>query len=192
MHRVFATEGIVLSKRTAGEANTLVSILTHELGLVRASARSAREDRSKLRYGLEALTVARYSLVRGKHDWKITGVENVSHTLAKGERDRRVRSGKTAKLLLRLIHGEERVPALYTTVVEGLTAIGQAQSAADAEALETVLVLRVLAHLGYLPHTEALRQFISGEYSMELSAQALKSRSLLVRTINESLIATGL
>jgi DNA repair protein RecO (recombination protein O) len=192
MHKIFTTEGVVLGKRGAGEANTLVSILTRELGLIRASARSARVEHSKLRYGLETLTCARYALVRGKNDWKLVGVEQVSHALAEGSIDRRRRAGKIAKLILRLIHGEERVPALYKTVVEGLGAIASAPTPEDADAVETVLVLRVLAHLGYLPHTQALSQFIEGEYSLELSAQALKSRSLLVRAINESLTATGL
>ncbi len=192
MHKVFVTEGVVLGKRGVGEAHTLVWLLTHELGLVRAKATSARVEASKLRYGLESLSLGRYSMVRGKAEWKLTGVENVSHELTQGGHDRRTRSGKIAKLLLRLIHGEERVPALYKTVVEGLGAIARAASTTHAEAIETVLVLRVLAHLGYLPHTQALAQFIEGEYSIELSAEALKSRSLLVRAINESLIATGL
>ncbi len=182
----------MLGKRGVGEAHTLVWLLTHDLGLVRAKATSARVEHSKLRYGLETLSMGRYCMLRGKNEWKLTGVENISHELAAGERDRRVRSGKITKLLLRLIHGEERVPALYKTVVEGLGAIARAATPTDAEAVETVLVLRVLAHLGYLPHTQALSQFIEGEYSVELSAEALKSRSLLVRAINESLTATGL
>lgn len=192
MHKIFVTEGIVLGKRGVGEANTLVSIFTYELGLVRARATSARVEQSKLRYGLETLTEARYSLVRGKHEWKLVGVEDVSRSLMGGEASRRTRAGKIAALLLRLIHGEERVPALYKTVAEGLMAIARTPTQEDADATETVLVLRVLAHLGYLPHTQALSQFIEGEYSVELAAQALKSRSLLIRAINESLIATGL
>ncbi|HEY4501608.1 MAG TPA: DNA repair protein RecO [Candidatus Paceibacterota bacterium] len=192
MHKIHVTDGVVLGKRGAGEANTLVSILTEELGLVRAKATSARVEGSKLRYGLETLTHARYCLVRGKYEWKLTGVEGVSHALKGEERDRRVRSGKIAKLLLRLVNGEEPVPALYKTVIEGLGAIAGAATPADAEAVEVVLVLRILSHLGYLPHTQALAQFIEGEYSVELAAQALKSRATLVRAINESLIATGL
>lgn len=181
-----------MGKRGVGEANTLVSILTYELGLVRAKATSARVEASKLRYGLETLSLGRYSMVRGKAEWKLTGVEQISHELTAGDHERRTRAGKITKLLLRLIHGEERVPALYKTVVEGLGAIARAATVTDAEAIETVLVLRVLAHLGYLPHTQALSQFIEGEYSLELAAHALQSRSLLVRAINESLIATGL
>jgi DNA repair protein RecO len=192
MHKIFVTEGVVLGKRGVGEANIVVSMLTYELGLVRVKATSARAEASKLRYGLEPLSLGRYAMVRGRAEWKLTGAESVSHELARGAHGSRTRSGKIARLLLRLIHGEERVPALYKTVVEGLRAMARAPSPADAEAVETVLVLRVLAHLGYLPHTQALSQFMEGGYSVELSAEALKSRSLLVRAINESLTATGL
>lgn len=192
MHKIFTTEGVVLGKRGVGEAHTLVSILTYELGLIRAKATSARAEQSKLRYGLETLSMGRYALVRGKNEWKLTGVENISHELVEGGRDRRTRAGKIARLLLRLIHGEERVPALYKAVEEGLSAIARSATPEDADAIETVLVLRVLSHLGYLPHTQALAQFIEGEYSLELAAEALKSRSLLIRAINESLTATGL
>lgn len=182
----------MLSKRGVGEAHTLVSILTHELGLIRAKATSARVEQSKLRYGLETLSLGRYALVRGKSEWKLVGVEHISHELVQAERDRRTRAGKIARLLLRLIHGEERVPALYATVAEGLAAIAASSTREDGEAVETVLVLRVLAHLGYLPRTQALAPFMDSEYSVELSAHALKSRSLLIRAINESLLATGM
>ncbi len=64
--------------------------------------------------------------------------------------------------------------------------------AAHSDALETVLVLRILSHLGYLPETPTLAQFVEGDISLELSAKALQSRNMLIRTINESLSATGL
>ena len=71
MAKLIVTEGIVLGKRGAGEANTVVIILTETLGLLRAAARSARRERSKLRYGLEPFTIARFSFVRGKNEWKL-------------------------------------------------------------------------------------------------------------------------
>jgi DNA repair protein RecO len=193
MHKIHVTEGIVLGKRTAGEANTLVVILTAELGLIKASAKSARLERSKLRYGLEPLTHGRFSLVRGKHEWKLTGAEKISRACMPHLPARRIRAGHVLKLVLRLVQGEEPTAALYQSVVEGLTSLAQAQSDADAEAIECVLVLRILSHLGYLPERPELAPFISDSFfSLELAAAAARSRSLLVRTINESLGATGL
>ncbi len=187
MHRVFATQGIVLGKRTAGEENTLVSILTHELGLIRASARAGRRENSKLRYGLETLTEATYSLIRGKYEWKITGAQNISHTLLPKNASSRQAAGRIAKLILRLINGEERHSELYTTVSEGLAALARG---ADVEA---VLVLRILSHLGYLPQTQELKPFIERDFfSIELAEEIAASRKLIIKTINESLGATGL
>lgn len=204
MHTVFSTEGVILSKRGNGEANVRVSILTEGLGLIRAAARSSRVEESKLRYGLEPLTRARFSFVRGKAEWRLVGVESIAKDCLPLDAPRRTRSGQVARLLLRLVQGEEPMPELYHTVREGLmfmaaereqparTAEG-VQSGGDAQAVECVLVLRVLSQLGYLPHTPALTPFIQDTFfSIELAAEAARARTLLVRTINESLQQSGL
>jgi len=193
MHRIYITEAIVLGKRSSGEATTTLALLTKELGLIRASARSARVEKSKLRYGLQVLTHGRYSLVRGKHEWRLTGVEDVSREYLSPELSKRMAFGRIAKLLLRLVAGEDPTPGLYKSVVEGFSFLANAQSQSDAEAIECVLVLRMLAHLGYLPQRQELLPFVADSlFSLELTAQAAKSRSLLIKTINESLGASGL
>src|SRR5579859_3735252 len=112
MYDIFATDGIVLGKRGVGEANTLVSVLTREFGLVRPTARSTRVERSKLRYGLEPLTRARFSLVKGKREWKLVGVEHINRDFMTPALSHRARAalGRVSKLLLRLITGEEPTP----------------------------------------------------------------------------------
>ena len=193
MHKIFVTAGVVLGKRGVGEANTLVVMLTEHLGLVRARAQSARLQKSKLRYGLEPLTRARFSLVRGKHEWRLVGAEAASREYIALSATRRQRSGKVARLLLRLISGEEPVPEVYKTVAEGFAYLARAESEQDAEAVECVLVLRILAALGYLPQTQEIKKFVETDFfSLELAAEAARSRALLIRAINESLESTGL
>ncbi len=193
MHQIHITEGIVLGKRGVGEANTLVFVLTQKLGLIRAAARSTRVEKSKLRYGLEPLTFARFSFVRGKHEWRLVGVENASHVAVGSSALRRQAAGRIAKLITRLVQGEEPVPALFTILAEGLMFLANAANDQDAQAIETVLVLRILSQLGYLPHTPELKPFISDQlFSIELAAAAAQSRSLLVKAINESLQQSGL
>lgn len=194
MHELRVCEGIVLGKRGVGEANLLVSILTPDLGLVRAMARSARVEHSKLRYGLEPLTRARFSFVRGKNEWKLTGAEEVVRLTTTAHTTARTRqAGRVAKLLLRLIHGEEVAPPLYESVKEGLGALLRTQDASTAESIESILVLNILYHLGYLPHSEELKGFIHADFfSVEMAEEAARSRRLLMRAINESLHATGL
>jgi len=193
MHTLFVTDGIVLQKRGVGESNSLIVLLTDELGLVRALARSARAEKSKLRYGLEPLSRGTFSLIRGKYEWKLVGAESVSSAYISSALGRRRTAARATRLLLRLINGEEPMPTLYQTVLRGLAALAEAQTLAEEEALECVLVLRILSHLGYLPKTPELSPFVaSDDFGVELATRALEARSTLVRTINESLGATGL
>lgn len=193
MHRLYVTEGVVLGKRGIGEANTFLSLLTRELGLIRASARSTRAEQSKLRFGLEPLSSGRYTFVRGRHEWKLVGAEEISHEFASGDIARRRAAGRVARLLLRLIHGEEPTSGLFPTVTEGLSMLVQATTTADVEMTECILVLRVLAELGYVPNNQNLAPFVaSTQFPPEMLAEAASKRPFLIRTINESLSATGL
>lgn len=193
MHKLFVSDGLVLQKRGLGEANVLVVILTKDFGLLKAVARSARRETSKLRYGIEPLSIGIYSFIRGKHEWKLTGAERVEPELRGQHLQPKVRqaAGRVSRLILRLIHGEEHNEALYATVVEGLVALARVPQA--TEHIETVLVLRILSHLGYIPHTPELQPFIEQDFfSIELQGEVAASRTLLIKAINESLSATGL
>jgi DNA repair protein RecO (recombination protein O) len=193
MHKLFVTEGVVLGKRGVGEANVLLAILTKDLGLVKAVARSARRESSKLRYGLEPLTSATYSFIRGRHEWKLVGAERASAPLRADAvpLEARQAAGRATRLLLRLIHGEEENPALFAAVAEGLHAF--ARVPAQTAQIETVLVLRVLSHLGYLPQTPELKPFIERDFfAIELAEEVAASKALLNKAIQDSLSATGL
>jgi DNA repair protein RecO (recombination protein O) len=193
MHKIYVGEGVVLRKRGVGEANALVTILTRELGLVRATAKSSRVEHSKLRYGLEPLTRGRFSLVRGRNEWRLTGVEKVDRVFAGGGVTQARRAAKVTTLLLRLVQGEEVAPQLYDSVIAGFAALARTPGTQEAESIESVLVLKVLYHLGYLPHTAELKVFIDADFfSLELAGEAARSRARLLRAINESLQATGL
>lgn len=193
MHELATTEGIVLGKRGVGEANSISYILTKDLGLLFAKATSTRAEKSKLRFGLEPLTHARFSLVRGRHEWKLVGVENASSSLISSRTPSRAAAGRIAKLLTRLVHGEEPQEALFEYVHAGLMHIAQAETLEELKNAECVLVLRILSRLGYLPQTQELAPFVENvHFSPELSARASVARSYLIRMINESLMQTGL
>ncbi|MCX6819847.1 MAG: DNA repair protein RecO [Candidatus Adlerbacteria bacterium] len=193
MHTIVATDGIVLGKRGIGEANTSIFLLTKDVGLVRASARSARVEHSKLRYGLEPLTQGRFAMLRGRYEWKLTGVEQLSRAYFGQTLLQRRASGRVARLLLRLINGEEPVPELYTTVRGGFAYMAGGLDEAEIENAECVLVLRVLSHLGYLEQTEISMPFVANnEFSPTVTTEARALRPALIRVINESLGASGL
>jgi DNA repair protein RecO (recombination protein O) len=193
MHKLFVSEGVVLGKRGVGEANVLLAVLTKDIGLVKAVARSARRESSKLRYALEPLTSATYSFIRGRHEWKLVGAERATAPLRDTtlSLEARQAAGRVTRLLLRLIHGEEENPALFTTVSEGLHALASAPT--QTPQIETVLVLRVLSHLGYLPQTPELKPFIERDFfAIELAEEVAASKAILNKAIQDSLNATGL
>lgn len=192
MHSIISTNGIVLGKRGVGEATTRVMVLTEALGVVRVSARSARLEKSKLRYGLETLTRGRFALVEGRYEWKLTGVLDSSRDLVPHTVSARRASGRIVRLLLRLIQGEGTNMELYRAAYRGLDAIAHAD-AGDIEATEWLVVLRVLWHLGYVEQSEVLVPFLQGDtYAPEDIERARLAGRTLVRSINESLSATGL
>jgi DNA repair protein RecO len=193
MHQKFLTNGIVLAKRSAGESNTAVLLFTEDLGLVRAVARSARREDSRLRYGLEPLMQGRYTLLRGRYEWRLVGAGDISRDIISASPVRILRAGRIAKLLLRLMPGEEASPELYRSVAEGLRALARMEEQEDADAVECVVVLRVLSRLGYLPRLPAIEPFVEADFfSLELAASAKRSRALLIKLINDSLSASGL
>jgi DNA repair protein RecO len=191
-HNIVITDGIVLGKRGVGEAHTQVAILTREVGLIRSRATSARLGKSKLRYGLEPFTIGRYSLVRGRTEWKLIGAEAVERPILMGDAGARAAGGRAARLLLRLIAGEEASPELYETVAHGIRMLSHSRDRSEAENLECMLVLRVLWHLGYVANISPIEQFLSGELTAGLVRDASGIKPILIRTINESLAATGL
>ena len=193
MHQLVITDGIVLAKRGVGEANVLVTLLTEKLGRVSASARSARLAKSKLRYGLEQFTHARFSLVRGKYEWKITGVVYTSRIPpANAPIYIRSAAGRIAKLLLRLVQGEEAEPQLYRCVADGVGVLSQCQTKEAVDNVEAVVVLLILHRLGYVPEIADLSLFLCENISDDLLARVPQLRKLIVRTINSSLEATGM
>lgn len=191
MYRIYSTEGIVLAKRGAGEAGSSCTLLTRELGLVYATAISARAARSKLKYGIEPLMHGRFSLVHGKSGWRLTAALPERRLLSMFP-SARAATGRIARLLVRLIRGEEPAPVLFAQVVNGFALLGNVSTKEEVESVECVLVLRVLFELGYLPRTDLLAPFVERGLSLGLAAEAMHSRSLLVRAINDSLQASGL
>ncbi len=196
MYHIYVTEGLVLSKRGVGEANVVLQVLTREHGLLRIAARSSRLLRSKQRYGLEVSTLARFSFVRGRNELRLTGVDRASRRVIGASTEARAAFGRIAKLLLRLVHGPEPMRALYDTVLTGLELLCREPTDGKIEtylsALEGVLVLRLMAHLGYVSPHLAYINFIEAELDDALIEEAASKRTLLVRTINDSLVQSGL
>lgn len=189
MRHRYDTRGIVLSRSPLGEANALVTVLTPELGLVRARAQSVRAPGAKLAGALTTLTESSVILVRGKEGWRLAGAVPEEQWFARlPDSASRDRVSRVSGLLLRLVAGEAQDSGLFLIMRGYLEAL--ATLPADThEACEVLAVLRILEVLG----------LDTGETGGELPAFAPErlaaitlDRQAYIARINTGIAASGL
>lgn len=145
-YHIYNTKGLVLSQRPVGEADRIYSILTRDLGLVRARALAVRSSTSKLRGALEPFSLSSVSLVRGKEYWRLTSAELIQNICATPS------VAQPLALLETLVQGESAHTELFDAVENAICAT---PSVAQGEGVfEIGLVAQILFHLGYLKESD--------------------------------------
>jgi recombinational DNA repair protein (RecF pathway) len=142
-YSIQTTEGFVLSYTPLREADRVYSVLTRDLGLIRATATGVRKAASKLRGALEPVSLTTVSLVRGKEYWRATSAEVIEKIESSPEILRPL------MLLERLVQGEAPHPELFDMLREKL-----GSKDVRGEVFETRLVAEILFHLGYLDKSD--------------------------------------
>ncbi|MBX4200167.1 DNA repair protein RecO [Candidatus Parcubacteria bacterium] len=187
-HHIYNTKGVILNSRTQREADRVYSILTEDLGLVRATAQGVRKGSSKLGGILMKFSLINLSLVKGRNIWRITtatGDERV-----KWSRMKLVSLARVLSLLEKLIHGEEKSKKLFQTLVESIEFLKSVEDN-ESELWEVLVVSRLLNSLGYMSPTETLKGYLTDEWSQELIRETLKNKKNLVQLINKGLKESG-
>jgi DNA repair protein RecO len=191
MYHIHKTAGLILESSPYGESNRFFTIFTGDLGLIRATAQGVRELRSKLRYGLQDLSLVKLSFVRGKEIWRITSAEpDLSyHTLLAGNKRKAEAFARVARLLKRLLAGEEKNKRLFNVVTSGLSFLATKDlDSKQIDGFETLMVLRILHNLGYVEERENFLPFLKdASWTNELLKEVDEIKSEAVRSINQSL-----
>lgn len=195
MYHKYHTDAFVLGSSPSGEGSKTVSLFTKEFGFLTAFAQSMREERSKLRYGLQDFSHSEVGLVRGREFWRVTHAslkENVFRELSSLEAARVAR--RVCVLLRRLLAGEEKNEPLFIIVLEGLLFLRTQENSAAISGIEIALVLRILYLLGYLAPRGEFDPLLSAPalWDESVIARALSFRTLAVSEINHSLRETQL
>lgn len=189
MRHKYETQGIVLSRSPLGEANTLVTIITPSLGVIRARAQGLRKSGAKLSAALVTLAESDLVLVRGKEGWRVAGAvltENWSMRLHR--EGTRARAARVSGLLGRLVVGETHDAMLFSTMSGLLKALAELPEDTH-EAAELLSVLRMLAVLGLDAGD------IPGEahvFDARVLDAVMERRSDFVTRINHGIAASGL
>ena len=148
MRHKYETRGLILARTHAGEANTFVTIITSDLGLVHGRAQSLRKPGAKLAAALATLAESEVTLVRGKEGWRVTGAVLGENWFGRFPNlETRTRIARVSGLFLRLVAGETQDAELFPIMRGFLEALAQLP-VEHHEAAEILAVLRTLAVLG--------------------------------------------
>jgi DNA repair protein RecO len=191
-YRVHHTDAVILSSRIVGESDREYRLLTRDYGLVRARARAVRLGKSKLRYVLQPFRAVRADLIHGKVGWRITSaVLSAEFPGVRKEKEKRVIAASGFRLVARLVHGEESVPAIFDDLIDFLSAVDTA-SLEDSHTFELLFAARVLGNLGYWKPMESDEGVFDGGLKDAPLAGIVADRSRFVASINEALRQTHL
>ncbi len=152
-YATYTTDAIVCGSKDSYTSDRAFLLFTRDGGMLWATARSVREEKSKQRYALQDFSFIRVSLVKGKTGWRIGSVEAMSNPFMEA-RARSARAGVSAvvKLLRRFLHGEDPHPEMYQDLSYALACIAVADTE-DVINLQNQFTLRLLYKLGYIaPH----------------------------------------
>ena len=193
MYSVHTTPGFIINAQPYGEAGKVLQIFTRELGLVTATAQGVRLEKSKLRYHTVDLSRGKFSLVRGKDLWRLVGAETEQFAAYPQEAQKLV--ARLAKLLRRLLQGEDAEPALYDCLSDGLDYVSRPETGESPglQAVEVLIVFRLLQRLGYIGANKDLAAFWEASVmTPDLVEQASVQKKALIQQINQALSASHL
>lgn len=191
-YRIYTTKGIVLKKKSSGEQNSLLYILTKDLGLIIVSARSTRSAKSKLKGLMEEYSYGEFSLVKGKNGWQLTNVSNVGNFFFEAKEYSRKTLAQISSVLVKMIQGEVEQSDIYETVLNSFAYLSNTEKE-NVHSVEIVTVLRVMNFLGYVETTDEIKKLTS-QLNLDDSLVEYVSRNKigLVGIINKAIKASQL
>jgi recombinational DNA repair protein (RecF pathway) len=161
-YKTYTTEAIVCGSRVNNTSDKSFLLFTREAGMLWASAKSVREERSRQRFALQEFSLIRVSLVRGKSGWRIGSAECERNYFSsgKGAADKLTRGGVSAilKLLRQFIRGEISHPDVFDDTKTALDVAGDGR--AEGDHLLSVFSLRLLSRLGYIAPSHQLKVYL--------------------------------
>ncbi len=148
-YQTYITEALVCGSFLHNTADKVFLLFTREAGMLYATAKSVREERSKQRPALQEFSLIRVSLIKGKQGWRVGSVEAGPNYFALAE-SREARGSVTlvVKTLRRFIQGEEVHTELFDFCYQALVELTKEIS--ERAFLESVIQLKILTDLGYV------------------------------------------
>lgn len=182
VYQTYTTRAIVCGSKPSNTSDRSYLLFTESAGMLFATARSVREERSKQRYALQDFGSVRVSLVKGKGGWRIGSVEAERNPFleARSRSERAYITGIVA-LLRRYIHGEEALPSVFADVV---AALDTSVLVHVPDYALTVFEARLLYVLG---HLEPRREIKAVLEAPDLSEALTRYTDVLLASLKETI-----
>ena len=149
-YKTYTTEAIVCGSRANNTSDKSFLLFTRDAGMLWASAKSVREERSKQRFALQEFSLVRVSLVRGKNGWRIGSAESERNYFTTSlSKEARAAVAGIVKLLRQFLHGEMTHAGIFEDTKAALTASGL-MPPAEVNQLIDLFAFRLLYRLGYV------------------------------------------
>ena len=147
--RDYKTEAIVIRKTKLGEADTILTFFTPQLGKIQGFAKSLRKTKSKMAGHLELLTHSQVSFSRGRNIDTITGSQTINAFLPiKSDLWLTSCGLYIAELVNQFTAEHQENLALYYLVLETLERLGGQN---DPDLVLRYFELHLLERVGYRP-----------------------------------------
>ncbi len=185
-YHIYTTPGIILKRTPFGESNILLHILTEDLGLIMASARSARLFISKLRPALQEYTLALISCIKGRGGWKITNVIFLNSFYFEYPVFTHKVISQVTTVLIKMIQGETPHKEVFKIVKNGFVFLKNVKEEMVVN-FETLIVLRILNELGYVVSDDSTFVFLNNDWNDELLIKINLNKKSIVAVINKAL-----
>ena len=149
--RTYPTRGVVLRSRALGEKDRILVLLTEESGKISASARGARNPKSKLAALAQPFTLARFLIAKGRNLDIVSQAEiENAHTHLSGDLIKTAWASYFCELC-DAIPEHLPDPELFELLCVTLSTLDATVNADEAEIIGRWFEAKYLAHLGYAP-----------------------------------------
>ena len=155
------TEGLIIREQAVGERDRLVTVLTRDMGVIRAFVRGAKNIKSRMASSTGLLCYSRLSIYEGKDKYIIEDAVPIEVFFQLREDIVRLSLAQYfLELDYELAPKEERAEDCLRLTLNSLHVL--AHGKLEPEAVKAVMELRLLSYAGYMPSVVACRR--CGEY----------------------------
>ena len=168
-YKTYTTEVLVCGSAAHNTSDKNYLLFSKEAGMLWASARSVREEKSKQRYALQDFSEVRVSLIKGKSGWRVGSAEAFGNAFLRvQERSERGLINFVFVQVRRYVHGEIPLPKIYNDVHEIIT--NSSMFREHSLLVQQLFLVRLLSELGYVAPTSAWQAVVSASSIAEACA----------------------